>query len=427
MHRSHIVAGILIALGFGAVMLLAEPGLPLMPILAVAVGVAALFFLFWLFGTYFPLRRFTPLKQRFGFAASEEQPDLLTGTWQELPVEIQYREAAKGRPPQLSIRLLRERPSLPEIVFRGETALYRLVKSVGLSREQQSGDPIFDRAVYVESERDDVLPPLLASDALRFEILSLFRIRRTEVTVGPDGVGVMILGHLGWRKYFAPEKVQEILERLVAIARHIEAAARSGTGKIKEARPPVCIEGLTFRQRLALLRHPARLAIFIACLLTFVGPALFFWGLRYQPVSWRLHLYTLGLFTISILIYTPLAFSFTRGHSRSHRLFSTFMFAALVGFPTFWLGLLKVTNGLLDRHEPFVVEAEILRRVSKGNRFEVKIDLPDQSGRVSVQTSRQRYLAAKPGEPIPILLFPGALGEPWVVGATTEKISRAGG
>ncbi len=79
MHRSYVIATALVGLGFAAVLLLVVPDLPVIPVLVIAAGVMALFFLFWIFGTYLPLRRFHPVQERFGFSANEEAPSTLTG------------------------------------------------------------------------------------------------------------------------------------------------------------------------------------------------------------------------------------------------------------------------------------------------------------------------------------------------------------
>ncbi len=431
MHRSYVIATALVGLGFAVVLLLVVPDLPVIPVLVIAAGVMALFFLFWVFGTYLPLRRLHPVQERFGFTASEEYPSTLTGVWRGHPVRIQYHEFRKSRRARLSISILIPHPTRSSVLFHREGMLHRLVKSIGLTREAQTADPVFNRRVFVESDTDEIVPPLVTHPGIRSQVLALLRIRRSTVSLDMDGVGITIAGHLGWRKYFRADAVQEILSRLLQLAEHtlhalrdVPAAVQEGSRASWEAPPLASGAARTFTQRMALLRHPARLAIFIAALLFFLGPALTVWGARYQPVTWRLHLLGLGLAGGFLLVYTFLVFAFVVGHSQSHRYFSTFMFAALVGFPTFWIGALKVANGLLDLSSPFVVEGQILGHVRKKPRLDVKIDLPDQSGAISVRVSMEQYRTARPGQFLPIVLSSGALGEPWVVRAALVEGQR---
>lgn len=430
MDRSYLIAAALIALGLAAGLLFAVPEAPILPILIAAAVVGALF---WLFGDYLPLRRFRPLKERFGFTEGadlleplgryqkEKRPDILTGMWGNYRVQIQYESASRHRSPSLYIHLLHNLASTPDISFYRENLYYRFVKSIGLSREKESDDPIFNAGVYVESENDEALGPLLASPELRSDILFLLSIRRTTVALSPDAVSMTIRGHCGWPKYFKPEKVEEILDRLAAIAKNSQTALQRTSLFPREAPAIKNFEGLTLRERIALLRHPDRLVIFTAALLFFLGPALIAWGARYQTVTWRLHLIGLGLAAVSLAVYTPVVFSSVRGRSQSHRQFATFMFAALVGFPTFCVGALKVSNGFLDLHPPFVVEGQLVSQVSKSTRLNLRVTLPERSGTVSVLVSPLRYRTAKPRQLLPILLSPGALDEPWVVGLMEDK------
>ena len=427
MHRSYVIAVTLTGIGFAGVLLLAVPNAPAILVVAITGGVVGLFTLFWLFGTHLPLRRFHPLQERFGFVASGENPDVLTGMWQGCPVQIQYHESRKSRRARLSICLLIRLPIPSSVLFQRERVLHRLVKWSGLTRESQAEDPSFNRRVFVESENDAVAPLLVADAGVRAQVLALLNIPRSMVNLDVDGVGMTIVGHRGWPKYFKPDAVQKVLSQLLQLAhyasnalRHAPASVHQGSQAPWEAPPLAIDEERSFAERIALLRHPARLAITIAALLFFVGPALTVWGVRYQPVTWRLHIIGLGLAGVFLFFCARLIFAFVRGHSQSHRYFSTFMFAALVGFPTFLIGGLKVANGVLDPNSPFVAEGEVVRRVSKKPRLEVRIDLPGQGGTVFIRVSREEYRAAKPGQSFPVLLSPGALSEPWVLGSGVE-------
>jgi hypothetical protein len=431
MHRYYVIAIALIGIGFAGVLFLAVPDAPAILVVTITGGVVGLFALFCLFGTYLPLRRFHPLQERFGFVAGGENPDVLTGIWEGCPVRIQYHELRKSRRARLSICLLVPLPVPSSVVFQRERVLHRLVKWSGLTRESQAEDPSFNRRVFAESENDAVVPLLVADAGVRAQVLALLSIPRSTVSLDVDGVGMTIGGHLGWPKYFKPDAVQKILSQLLQMAHYASNVLRHAPASVHQ-RAQTTWEGprlafddeRSFAERVALLRHPGRLAIFIAAVLLFLGPALTLWGARYQPISWRLHLIGLGVAGVFLVFYTRLVFVFVRGHSQSHRCFSTFMFAALVGFPTFWIGGLKVANGFLDLSAPFVVEGQILRRISKRPRIELRIELPDLNGTVSVRVSRERYRTAKPGADLPLLLSAGALGEPWVVRAALVEDQR---
>lgn len=388
------IAIVVVALGFAA---MAFPDAPFTLVLAIAALAAGAYILVWFLGTCLPRPRF-----------------LSPTSWEAYPVLFQYHEMDRGQLPWLSIDLFYDRasfaifpePSSPVATFRRERLYHRLFKWIRLSLEKQSGDRTFDTKVYAEAEDDQALPPLLAFPEVRAQVLALLRIPRTDVRLGPRAVGITIRGHLGWHKYFRPEKVREISGRLATISRYAGTALQTAAS-----------EAPSFSLR---LRRPLDLAMFIGALTFPIGVFLYIWGTRYETVGWQLHVLALGLASACLFIYVPLAFVVTRGGSRSHRFFSGFVVAFLVGFPTFWIGGLKVANGLLDFHSPLVIEGQILGHAGKST-LEVWIDLAEESAIVSVKVTPERYRTAKAGESISVLLYPGAFREPWVVGVKAQS------
>lgn len=461
----------LIVGGFAMVMAIASPGLPVVILLIVSAFVAALFWLFWFFGENIPLRRFQPLKERLGFKEGPDlleplgryqdktHPDILTGAWRGHKVQIQYHSFRRDERASLSIHILHSLPEIPTTIFRQEGLLHRLAKGSGLSREADSPDPLFNQRVYVESDRDEALQGLLASADLRRGILGLLEISKATVALTPETVGITIHGHWGWPRYFQPEKIQEILERLFSISKSLKgthfspsdaraktaASVLEGDAKtnrlitrlrsvLGDEEPALSdIEGRTLAERFSpqplrgfpllpqgakgkqsLMKGSSRMAIFVACLLMFLGPILFIWSLRYQTLGWKLPGIGLALAAISFLLYLPFLYFFARGRSQSHRFFFSFIIPALIGFPSFWVGSLRVANGLFDKNRPFVVMGQVIGRDREKPRLEVWVESP-RHGSVFIRVSQELYHSLSRGTIVPVHLSPGALGEPWVV------------
>lgn len=371
-------------------------------------------------------RTLRPIAEGLGFRhahdGAREAPNFLVAMWRGQLVQIHYQTSSRSRRARVSISLLVPQPIESGVLFHRENTLYRFVKAVGLTREAQAIDSAFNQRVFVESENDEVVPPLIAHAGLRREVLALLDIPRSTVRLDGDGASVIIVDHLGWRRYFAPNKIEEILSHLRELSQNASSTLqpapyelRTRSGLAGETPTLVLSEGRTFAGRLALLRHPPQLAIAVACLLTFLGPLLLLWGTRYQTISWRLHALGLGLAGVCLVFYTPRVFGFVRSRSQSHRTLATFMFAALVGFPPFFVGGRKIVNGLLDRNPPIIVEGQVLGHVRKRRELRVWVALPRQSGAVSVSVSPRQYRATLRGQLLPIIVSPGALGEPWVV------------
>lgn len=93
------------------------------------------------------------------------------------------------------------------------------------------------------------------------------------------------------------------------------------------------------------------------------------------------------------------------------------MIIGLVGFPSFFVGSLKIINGLFDFRAPVPIQAQVHSRVSKSCRVNVQIHLPELQGGGSVKVSPQQYETLQRGDFIPVLISPGALGQPWIVKA----------
>lgn len=82
---------------------------------------------------------------------------------------------------------------LPRIVLRREGALDRGGKAIGVNREVQLGDAVFDAEVYVESEAPDAtIRETLADPAARAAAAALLRAVDGEVVLGGDRVAARL-------------------------------------------------------------------------------------------------------------------------------------------------------------------------------------------------------------------------------------------
>jgi hypothetical protein len=106
--------------------------------------------------------RLAPIAQALGLALPADgraDPHSAHGEWDGVPVRIRYRVGGRGERDRIELQIEAPRSSPLTVTFSRERAGHRLAKAVGLTREPQSGDRLFDTEVFVECD-DSFLRPL---------------------------------------------------------------------------------------------------------------------------------------------------------------------------------------------------------------------------------------------------------------------------
>jgi hypothetical protein len=121
-------------------------------------------------------------------------------------------------------------PGMAAITLRLEDESDREAKRSAVSREVQTGDPVFDDAIYIESDAsDEGVLAVLSSRDVRGAILALCRTAPGfPVLIYPDGVAISLMAGAGTAGAGILTQLPEMLAPLATIAEHVAQVARSG-------------------------------------------------------------------------------------------------------------------------------------------------------------------------------------------------------
>ncbi len=393
-----------------------EPDL-LIPLLVLTGGLGAALVYFFC-ATKTPEKRMKALGERLALAWDSRRW-ALNGRWKEHLISIDYDVGGDAESDALVLGIQQPlRANLPETTFSKEGALHRLAKLSGLSREAQSGDPLFDESVYVESGDDAKIGLLLSDASLREHILSLLEIRGASLTVNADGLALRIPEQRDWSRYFEPAEMEMLLGRMAAVLAPLKGS--------RQSEPPPPPESASLRPVLAqdvylsiaLIPNPFLKAWVAASAVSMLlGFGLFYWGGRYPPIDSSLNRLGLRMAASLFAAYGAALFFSLRGKSGSHRALGSYLLFALIGYPMFFVGLLTTLNGIGTAHDAFsavaVVESKRLRQDQRS--MELLIYHPSGTGRRWVPVSATVYDNVQPATKLVLRLAPGRLGTPWLV------------
>lgn len=291
----------------------------------------------------------------------------------------------------------------PAIRLKRETDIEVDAKETGISREVQTGDEAFDRAVYIESEASDAdVRRVLGAPAVRRAIVELLE-ERTSISL--ESSGITVYQSARSLEGFAPHRVREVLAALRVIA----GAPRPIAGPR------------------AKLLFPWPLAIDAMAPLSF--GALFCSWRAFPPFDAS----TLGalgviLGIIVALLIQPFVTRLIRGRSSSHaHLIRARIFSALA-VPMLTVALFLVANGALDRSAEVERHLTVTALVDIGdedNRTRTKIVADDGAEFSVVINASRRIVGMKEGDAVTVWSRAGALGTAWR--SRPSKVESANG
>jgi len=281
----------------------------------------------------------------------------------------------------------------------------RFFKHVGFAHELQTGDAVFDDAIYVACDHPALAPVLQEAADARAAVLALFR--GGAQCIYSDGANLWVRRHGG------AEPNPADLAQLATVRDALQAV------------PAADLQTLRDRYFWRALAVGA-----VAWSLAFYGvPAIFEMLARTEPLyfNWT-PVVTLGLGAAlgALALLVGLTWLLLRNSSRTHRIFVESALVLLFGVPFSSIVLVSDANISLDRSAPVVHRATVRETYTtithgKGGsvhiHYYVRLDPgkdPANPLPTALEVTRSVYSDAHQGRPLAVTMRAGALGFPWV-------------
>jgi hypothetical protein len=300
------------------------------------------------------------------------------------------------RPSSLTIRV----PAVtPAMHFNKENWFDRLCKHVGIAREHQTGDVVFDRAVYVRSPSDGYAEKYLNDAQKRAAVLALKRQGFHEVRLTG--------------------------KRAEAIWKGFDPASHDRPGLTDDASRALLVLGSNLpRHEEDPFARPDRHATWLKRLWLFalaLAPLSAF-AYFYPPIrEAELCLAALGVFIVAYPMFAWVAASLLGGKSTSHDRWVRLMLAGVLLLGLGSIGGVAAVNALADNSPPEVRKIVVTnKRMSEGHRgsksYYAVVPAWDRAGEtLEFQVSWQEYEAIVPHQTqLELTLGPGRLGIEWL-------------
>lgn len=338
-----------------------------------------------------------------------------TFEWQGLNFRYERYPGSKNSPPSFSV-LMECAGSGGGFDIWQESAWERFFKNIGMTREIQTGDEMFDRRFYIDSSTPPYARECLAVSGKREAVRRLFDMKAASVTYGDKLLAVKWTGSLSHSQ--GVSHLRDAIEALAVLARDLppyhEPAPSSEVPEI----------GRPYR--------PAVIALAIVSLV-FGVISLIAANTGHPPLDpWTLFFFTLKFSLPALGVFLFFDGWAMAGHSRSHRDFLLTGFAALAGFLLLGYGAAGLYNGMGDTAAPSEHAALVLNKevhTSKNSRSYHLYVQSWRAGRGSedLRAGYEVYQKMVPGKDrILVRTKPGKLGFEWRVSWNAMERSRRG-
>jgi len=276
----------------------------------------------------------------------------------------------------------------PAILLRRETDTDVDAKELGASREVQTGDEAFDRAVYIESEAPDAdILRVLSAPAVRRAIV---RLLRDTPTITLESALITLSGNRGAPQCFVPDRINELLAALRVLA--------------GAPRP------------LVVAPKKAPIANLLSLAVAPLGIVTLVWSYRRFPALNAETLGGLGAIAgiIVAMAVQPLITRLLRGRASSHRNMLQGRVASVIGIPPLLVACLLLLNGALDR-SPEVEHHLITLSIAYDDEDHdhTTIRAGNDDGLTVKLWAEDSAREVKEGDAVTVWSRGGALGTPW--------------
>lgn len=330
------------------------------------------------------------------------------------PFRVRYFRASEGSPSSLTATIT-SRSSGSFTVTR-ERPVDRLAKEVGLSRDIQTGDLLFDRDSYIDTETPDVALAVFMSPEKRESVRELFRLGVTSVKHNGKAM------EAEWSP--SPVSTEDPNLPLVrAAVPHLVTLAKD---------LPIELHPTTVRGRTpAKAKTLAAAAIMIAAFLVFVSGCVSSWAawdstpaglLGFEQLDQgRVFLDSLKYSPPACLLFIVLAVGVIKGRSSAHKEMGAILLFSVVGFTLGGFGFTVLFNVWLDR-SPAVAHTVLVtsKWISGGETRDYHLTVRSwrrKGERETFAVPRYLYEQITPKRTKMIILTkPGRFGYEWAAG-----------
>lgn len=337
--------------------------------------------------------------------------DVLEGRHNGMAFSCRYFSGSKNSPPSLTIQM--GIPSPAKLIIRREAWYDRFAQRIGLMAELQTGDPVFDQAYFLDTDRGDIILPYFSEEKKRRTVDFLFNLGYP--------VRKIVFGKTDVQILYAPFPPDAIAAFPLA---QCLSEAQKLSGEQSSAGYAASFDRLLFpgNPRQPINRGVLTLLFIFNGFLIPAGAFLFAYGMgEHEPLGHHLIVNALSISVLAALFYLLVVFRWIRGRSSSHRYYLIILILSLIGFPLALTGGAVATNGIFDQGK------ETLRSVQVSNLYDHQSknsrtyyvafpswQRPGETDNIAIPDNLYRVL--HPSSEIIIKTKPGYWREEWIVG-----------
>ncbi|MFT5682438.1 MAG: hypothetical protein ACI8RZ_003356 [Myxococcota bacterium] len=298
-------------------------------------------------------------------------------------------------------------PELPVMRLRLENDRDRLGKRIGLNRELQTGDTLFDDRIYIECDvRDRISGRMLSSPEVRGGVIGLLALGFSRIDFRDHGSALVA----AWVQGAAPFDARvagEAIDRLAQITDNLPAFRRTPTNSP--------------------MTSSAWVALSAWMIATFIMIVFLFADRRWEPLGSGLNALTVRIGVLLLLVHCGAMWALVRGHSRAMRHLVIGIFAGFMLAPCGSRGGLIIFNGAGDTdittHERIL---DHKRKVTSDDSTSYYFYFPAVPGMeedsLKLSVSGRQYSAATQGDTFLLTVGAGKLETPWLL--DMERVSN---
>jgi len=337
--------------------------------------------------------------------------DIFEGRHNGIPFSCRYFPGSKNSPPSLTVRA--GIPCPAKLTIRREAWYDRFARRIGLMAELQTGDPVFDQAYFLDTDRGDIILSYFSEEKKRRAVDALFNLGYPvrKIVFGKADVQIVLAS-------FPPDAVAAFpLVRCLDEAQNL-------TGEQTSAGYAASFNRQLFpgNPRRPISRGLLVLLFIINGFLIPAGAFLLAYGMgEHEPLGSRLIINALSLSVAAALFYLAVVFRWIRGRSSSHRHYLMILILSVIGFPLALTGGAVATNGIFDQGTETahrVPISNLYYHQNKSSRtYYVAFPSWQRSGSTEhIAIPDNLYRVLKPTGEIIIKTKPGYWREEWIVG-----------